>query len=131
MKIIVTHWSKDWRGKDPQPVRPAMLDLAQERQLLVLLVSLGNGSYDEICIEVDSTEAHEWVRGALTGTGGAARIEPTAEAASCRLFRAGYEVYSRGDDAFYFLNPRARPELFSSTSDLAAYAGGFSGPEEG
>jgi hypothetical protein len=126
MKIILTDWCKAWRGAGPQPIRPAVLDLVQERHRMALIVALGNGTFDEACIEVDSSEARDWVRGAMTGTGGADRVEPTASAAACRLFRAGYEIYRQGQDAFFFLNPLPRAELFSSTMDLAVYAREFS-----
>jgi hypothetical protein len=120
MKLLLTEWYKDWRGEQPQRLTPAKLSLDDQKTLFALVVSLGNGDYDEVCIETDSVQAKACIIGLLQGTGNARPIEPTPAAEQRRLYRAGYEVYLQGESSYFFVNPIPRPELFQQ-ADLKAY----------
>jgi hypothetical protein len=120
MKVLLTSWYTEWRGSKPQVLKPEVLSLENERSLFALVVSVGNGDYDQVCIESDSTEAKECIKGLLCGTGKAKLVELSSAAAQCRLYRAGYEIYLQGGRAYFFVNPAPRPELFE-TPDLDEY----------
>src|SRR5262252_2785611 len=75
MKILLTSWYREWRGSEPQVLRPDTFSLDEKNTLFALVVSLGNGEFDEACIETDSGEAKECIEGLLCGTGGAKRVE--------------------------------------------------------
>jgi hypothetical protein len=124
MKILLTEWYREWRGTAPQLLKPAALSLDDDKILFALVVSVGNGDYDEACIETDSLEAKEWVKGMLCGTGNAKPAERSAAVEQCRLFRTGYEVYLQGRSSYFFVNPIHRPELFRS-DDLNDYVAEF------
>lgn len=123
-KILFTEWWRNWKGADPQDLKPVVLALDEEKTLRGLVVMLGNGEYDEACIESDSEDARRSVIGLLTGTGNAKWIESSPTAESCRLYRAGYDIYLQGKDGYFFVNPRPRPELFQD-SDRTAYLSEF------
>ena len=124
MKILLTDWYTEWRGLGPQVLKPAALSLDDEKILFALVVSLGNGDYDEACIETDSMEAKECVEGLLCGTGNAKRVGPSLAVEQCRLYRAGYEIYLQGRSSYFFVNPAPRPELFEKR-DLDEYLAEF------
>jgi hypothetical protein len=112
MKILLTSWYREWRGSEPQVLRPDTFSLDEKNTLFALVVSVGNGEFDEACIETDSGEAKECIEGLLSGTGNAKRVESSPGAEQCRLYRDGYEIYLQGGSAFFFVNPVPRPELF-------------------
>jgi hypothetical protein len=124
MKILLTSWYTEWRGPKPQVLNPEVLSLENERILFALVVSLGNGDYDQVCIESDSTEAKEGIEGLLCGTGKAQRVGLSSAATQCRLYRAGYEIYIQGGNSYFFVNPIPRPELFE-VRDLDEYLAEF------
>jgi hypothetical protein len=124
MKILLTEWYREWRGTDPQLLNPAALSLDDEKIVFALVVSLGNGDYDEVCIETDSTEAKERIKGMLCGAGNAKAVAPSSAVERCRLYRAGYEIYLQGTSTYFFLNPISRAELFQSL-DLNEYVAEF------
>lgn len=124
MQIVLIEWYREWCGAEPQKIQPTVLPLDNERALFVLLVMLGNGEYDDLCIESDSAEALESARGLLLGTGGAERVHDHPLANSSPLYRPGYEIYVQADRSVFFLNPEPRPALFHS--NMAAYAEEFS-----
>lgn len=43
IRILLTEWAQDWKGAEPQALHSALLDLADQRHLFYLVVSLGNG----------------------------------------------------------------------------------------
>ena len=112
MKILLTEWFRDWRGDGPQPLQPTVFSLDDKKMLFTLLLLVGNGEYDEACIETDSMDATESVRGLLCGTGNAKLVGRSSAVEACRLFRAGYEIYLQGSSSYFFVNPSPRPELF-------------------
>ena len=124
MKILLTEWVREWRGTRPQLLKPAALSLDDGKILFALVVSVGNGDYDEVCIETDSMEAKECVRGILCGTGSAKPVGLSYAVEQCRLYRVGYEIYLQGRSSYFFVNPIPRPELFQS-SDLNQYVTEF------
>jgi hypothetical protein len=123
MKILLTVWYREWRGREPQVLKPAALSLDDEKVLFGLVVSVGNGDYDEVCIETDSIEAKDCIEGLLCGTGSAKRIMPWS-AEQCRLHRSGYEIYLQGTSSYFFVSPAPRPELFEER-DLEEYLAEF------
>jgi hypothetical protein len=129
MKIVLTEWFHAWRGKGAQVICPQVLDLANHAQITYLLAMLGNGEFDEACIESDTPETLEYVRGLLLGT---AKAKPLASGlfAAGRLARSGYEVFAQGDAGTFFVNPVPRPELFQG-GGLASYSAEFSEAEIG
>jgi len=128
MKILLTVWYREWRGGKPQVLNPEALSLDHEKTLFGLVVSVGNGDYDEVCIETDSMEAKEYMQGLLCGTGNAKRIVPSSTAEQCRLCRPGYETYLQGNSSYYFINPVPRPELFEKRElELEEYLAEFKG----
>jgi len=124
MKILLTSWYREWRGSEPQVLRPDTFSLDEKNTLFALVVSLGNGEFDEACIETDSGEAKQCIEGLLCGTGGARPVEPSSDAENCRLYRAGYEIYRQGGNSYFFVNPVPRPGLFE-TRDLNGYLAEF------
>lgn len=122
MKVVLTEWCEE--GKDQQQVKPVILDLHAPTCAHFVWLALANGTFEIACFETDSAECLEVIRGALTNM--ARKIEPTARAKSCRLYRPGYEVYTQGGqpESVIFLNPDPRPELFSADA-LGRYAGEF------
>ena len=124
MKILLTSWYREWRGSEPQVLRPDTFSLDERNTLFALVGSIGNGEFDEACIETDSGEAKECIEGMLCGTGGARRVEPSTDAEQCRLYRDGYEIYRQGENSYFFVNPVPRPELFE-TRDLNGYFAEF------
>jgi hypothetical protein len=124
MKILLTSWYTEWRGKEPQVLKPETLPLDNDKVLFGLVVFVGNGEYDEACIETDSLQAREYIESLLCGTGDAKLVEPSSAAVSRRLYRAGYRIYLQGENSFFFVNPRQRPELFE-TGDLNKYLAEF------
>jgi len=112
MKILLTEWFRQWRGAEPQVVKPAGISLDDQKMVFALVVSLANGDYDEVSIETDSIEAKECITGMLCGTGNAKQVEASPEVEQCRLYQAGYEIYRQGTDSYFFVNPVPRPELF-------------------
>lgn len=126
MQVILTEWYRQWRGAEPQQIQPEMLPLDNERILFALVVMLGNGEYDDLCIESDSVEALESARGLLLGTGSAERVQAHPLANTSPLYRPGYEIYVQADRSVFFLNPEPRPALFPS--DMAVYAEEFGSP---
>src|SRR5712691_6073835 len=124
MKILLTEWVREWRGTRPQLLKPAALSLDDGKILFALVVSVGNGDYDEVCIETDSMEAKECIQGMLCGTGSAKPVEWSYAVEQCRLYRVGYEIYLQGKSSYFFVNPIPRPELFQS-SDLNQYVTEF------
>ena len=124
MKIVLTEWCRSWEAREPQKISPAEIDLTNEKQLFYLVVSLGNGNFDEACIECESEEAQECVHGLLVGTGGAERLEESASLKEHAMFRPGYKVYLQGRESYFFVNPSLRSELFNQ-SNLDAYANEF------
>ena len=115
MKILITELQKNWQGNEPQRLKPAVIDLNNDRQCLFLIVSLGNGNFAEACFECDSVEAHECLHGLLTGTGGARRVDEK-ESGRWALYRAGYHVYAQEDDGYFFVNPEHNSRLISTRS---------------
>jgi hypothetical protein len=124
MKLVFTEWWRNWRGSEPQLFRPTVLDLENEKHRFFLVVSLGNGNFEEGCFECESIEAHEAICGLLTGTARAERVIPSPESEKFTLFRHGYDTFVQGADAYFFVNPSPRPELFLG-ADLAHYAKEF------
>jgi hypothetical protein len=124
MKILLTVWYREWRGQEPQLLKPVALSLDNEKIRFGLVVSVGNGDYDEACIETDSIEAKEYIEGLLRGTGSAKRAMPWSAAAGGRLYRSGYEIYLQGRSSYFFVNPMPRPELFEK-HDLEEYVAEF------
>jgi hypothetical protein len=124
MKILLTEWFRDWRGAEPQLLKPGALSLADDKILFALTVSLGNGDYDEACIETDSERAKECILGLLQGPGNAKRSAHVS-VETYRLFRPGYDVYVQGQNSYFFLNPFSRPELFDDQANLQSYVAGF------
>ncbi len=124
MRIVLTEWTRDWRGAEPQAIAPRILALEDRTLLLFLLVMLGNGEFDEACFESESADVVDAVRGLLTGTGRARRVDSHPLAASARLRRPGYEIYVQGEASVFFVNPQCRPELFAA-SGLAVYSADF------
>jgi hypothetical protein len=124
MKIVLTEWCKNWRGQEPQKLKANLLDLDVQNLLMFLVVSVGNGNFDEACIETDNDETLQWIRALLTGTGGAVRVTKSSDATQCRLYRSGYEVYRQGNNSFFFVNSNARPDLFANV-DLGNYESEF------
>jgi len=124
MKILLTEWYREWRRERPQALEPAVLSLENEKILFALLVSVGNGDYDEACIESDSPEAREFIKGLLCGTGNAKQVGRSLAVEQCRLYREGYETYLQGTDSYFFVNPMSRPELFQG-GDLEEYVTEF------
>jgi hypothetical protein len=124
MEILLTDWCKDWRGKEHQELEVQRLSLDNKNILFALIVSVGNGNFEDVCFDFDSDEAKEVIVGLLTGTGGAKRIEPDTKARLSRLYKEGYEVYLQGDDSYHFLAPAPKPALFSAES-LDAYIAEF------
>ena len=114
MKILLTDWYRKWRGSEPQVLKTETLSLDEKNTLFALVVLLGNGEFDEACIETDSGEAKECIEGLLCGTGGARREEPSSAAEQCRVYRAGYDIYRQGENSYFFVNPVPRPELFEA-----------------
>lgn len=123
MEILLTEWFRDWNSNEPQELKPARLPL-EGPIIFGLVVSLGNGNFDEACMEFDSVDAKQAMVGMLTDTGGAIRIEPDAKARACRLYKEGYEIYRQSDFAYFFLGPEPRTELFNASS-LDAYIAEF------
>jgi len=124
MKILLSSWYREWRGAEPQVLRPGTFSLDEKNTLFALVVSLGNGEFDEACIETDSGEAKECIEGLLCGTGGAKRVERSSSAEQCRLYREGYEIYRQGGSSYFFVNPVPRPELFEMR-ELDGYVAEF------
>ncbi|SRR6266700_607631 len=124
MKILLTLWYSEWRGREPQVLKPEALSLDNEKILFGLVVSVGNGDYDEICVETDSIEAKECIKGLLCGTGSAKRIVPSSAVERHKLYRSGYEIYLQGGSSYFFVNPMPRPELFEK-HDLEGYVAEF------
>jgi len=124
MKILLTDWYTEWRGARPQVLKPVALSLDDGKTLFALVVSLGNGDYDEVCIETDSAEAKESIVGLLRGTGHAKWVPPSFAVEQCMLYRAGYEIYQQGKSSYFFVNPAPRPELVE-TRDLNEYVAEF------
>src|SRR5262249_43363182 len=114
MNILMTSWYTDWRGKEPQVLRPETLPLDNDKILFYVVVSVGNGEYDEACIETEWLQARECIEGVLCGTGNAKLVAPSSAAVGCRLYRAGYRIYLQGRQSFFFVNPTPRPELFEA-----------------
>jgi hypothetical protein len=112
MKILLTVWYREWRGREPQVLQPEVLSLDDEKILFGLVVSIGNGDYDEVCIETDSIDTKECIEGLLRGTGRAKWIMPSSAVEQCRLYRSGYLTYLQGGSSYFFINPVPRPELF-------------------
>lgn len=119
MKIRLTEWFSEWRHAKPQRLDPVVLDLREEKAPFYLVVSLGNGSFDQACFEHDSLDAYRFVVDLLGGTGGATRVQPEGSCVQSVLYRTGYEVYQQGQDAYFFVDPQPRPELFV-TEDAAS-----------
>jgi len=116
MKILFTEWYRDWRGTEPQLAKPSILPLDNDKILFALVVSVGNGDYDEVCIETDSTEAKACITNMLCGTGNAKLVDrPSAVVEHCALYRPGYDIYLQGRDSYFFVNPTPRPELFGNS----------------
>lgn len=113
MKILLTELQRNWQGKEPQRLKPAVIDLNNDRQCLFLIVSLGNGNFVEACVECDSLEAQECLHGLLTGTGGARRVDEK-ESGRWALYRSGYHVYAQEDDTYFFLNPEPNSHSIST-----------------
>jgi hypothetical protein len=124
MKILLTEWIKDRRGAKPQVLKPTMVALDDERMVFGLVVMLGNGEYDEACIETDSAEATQHIQQMLRNTGNAKQVSQSSPAEQCRLYRAGYEIYLQGGASYFFVNPNPRPELFCA-HDLSSYIAEF------
>ena len=124
MKILLTNWCREWRGSEPQVLKPETLPLENQNIWFALVVSLGNGEYDELCLEFDTLEAKERIEGLICGTGNARRVGASPAVALCRLYRSGYEVYMQGRKSYFFLNPVPRPELFERR-DLSKYLAEF------
>jgi hypothetical protein len=123
MKIVLTEWSNNWRGQEPQKLKANLLDLSVKNLQMYIILNLGNGNFDDTCFEVDSDEALHWIRNLLCNTGGAVRVTDVA-AGPRKLYRVGYEIYRQGDEAFFFVNPEPRPDLFANT-DLSVYESEF------
>ena len=87
MKILLTEWYREWRGTEPQLLKPAALALDDDKILFALVVSVGNCDYDEVCIETDSMEAKECIRNILCGTGNATPVERSSGVEHCVLYR--------------------------------------------
>ena len=112
LKFLLTEWFPDWKGETPQQLqRPQLFDLMNPRLLECFIVGLGNAIFEECCIESESQDVLDAVRGGIQGVGGGKQIEITDEIRQRRLFRAGYEVYEQAGNLF-FINPVPRPELF-------------------
>ncbi len=122
-RILITQWSRAWHGEAAQTLEPAVLDLAERRHLHYLLTMLGNGEFDDVCFEGESTDALAAIEGALTGTGGAVLVNPVLAAAS-RLYRQGYRVFTQAACGRFFVNTVPRPELFAAGA-APAYAAEF------
>ncbi len=124
MKILLTEWYRDWRGTQPQTLKSEVLSLDNSKVGFALVVLVGNGDFDELCIESDSMEAKECVEGLLCGPGNARRVGHSSAVEQCRLHRASYDVYLQGTSSYLFVNPFPRPELFE-TRDLTEYKSEF------
>jgi len=124
MNILLTNWCRDWLGSEPQVLKPEALPLENQNVRFGLIVLMGNGEYDELCIEADTMEAKRWMEELMCGTGGAKHVGPSPEAAQCRLYRVGYEIYLQGRRSYFFLNPVPRPGLFAR-DDLNEYLAEF------
>src|SRR5258708_26626016 len=124
MKILLTIWYSEWRGQESQLLSPVALSLDDEKILFGLVVSIGNGDYEEGCIETDSIDAKEYIEGLLCGTGNAKSIMPSPVVERCRLYRPGYAIYLQGGSSYFFINPVLRPELFEK-HELEEYVAEF------
>src|SRR5262249_2548326 len=93
MKILLIEWIRDWRGAEPQRLKPVVFALDDDKMLFALVVSLGNSIYDEVCIGTASAEAHESIKDILCGTGNAKPVECSPTAEQCRVYRPRYEIY--------------------------------------
>lgn len=114
MKILLTEWFSDWRHAEPQKPNSVVLDLEDEKALFYLAVSLGNGTFDQARFEQDSKDAYRFVVNLLKGTGGASLTQPDEASMQSALYRENYEIYRQGLDAFFFVDPQPRPELFAN-----------------
>lgn len=124
MKIVLVDWCHGWVGAAPQPIKPMVLDLDNPKVLQFLLVALGTGHFDDICVEVDSVTTYECVQKMFTGTGAAERVASDPVAERSPVFRSGYEIYTQRPDAYFFLNPAPRPNLFLENG-LTSYTAEF------
>jgi hypothetical protein len=111
IRILLTEWAQDWKGAEPQALHSALLDLADQRHLFYLVVSLGNGNFEEARFECESPDAEELVIGLLTGAGGAQPIADTLPAVRQRtLFESGDRVFRQDETGYFFVC--LRPEAF-------------------
>jgi hypothetical protein len=122
-RVLVTEWSRTWHADSPQPLAPRVMDLGEPRHRSHLLMMLGNAEFDDVCFEGETAGALAVIEGALTGTGGAALVNPVLAAAS-RLYRPGYRVFAQAGAGRFFVNAVPRPELFLAGA-LRAYADEF------
>ena len=108
----------DWEYPDERKIpAPEVVDLSQKSDLMILYLSLANGTIVEMKAEADSEEALDALRGLIQGAGSGARRDLSDdEKAACWLYEAGYECYTQGitDPAYFFVNPVPRPEVFEA-----------------
>ena len=123
LRIVVTEWSRAWRGEAAQAITPRLLDLGEPRHLLHLRGMLANNEFDDACFEGATPDALAAIEDALTGQGGAVLVNPVLAAAS-PLYRQGYRVFAQAGTGRFFVNVAPRPELFAD-DDLSTYAAGF------
>lgn len=98
--------------------RPSIWDLGDEGDLMRLVLSLGNGTINELRAEAESEEALVFLRRLATGVGACGRVAPaTADLSRFWFFHDGDEVYRQGSSAraaHLFIDPVPRPERFAA-----------------
>ena len=98
---------------------PTIWDLKDESDLMRLVLSLGNGTINELRAEAESQEALDALRGLVTGVGACERVElDVAEQSRFWFYRSGDEVFRQGSSpnaAHIFVDPVVRTGRFRNT----------------
>ena len=129
MRLLVIDWCRHWQGAQRQRPQAHRFALDHPKLAFALIVGLGNGNYEEACVEADSPQALEGWRAMLIQVGSAVPVEPDAAMRASRMYRPGYDAYDQAGN-WFFVNPRPRPELFQDGPEYERYLAEFARPED-
>ncbi|MBW8807810.1 MAG: hypothetical protein JF591_03055 [Lysobacter sp.] len=134
MRLLFVDWIREWHGAQRQRPQLSCIDMDHPRALFTLTVGLGNGLWEEACVESDSQQALDSWRTLLETAGAARLVDHCDEMRASRMYRGGYLAYAQGETAqgqvlnWIFVNPMPRPELFDHPDLQQAYFAEFSRP---